>query len=250
MRLIPNTLQEDKIPVDELQALGDEIEAESGVGFGDVFIEMGRGDRFDYQETQEKLNILDAMLGTSSQPDLPENLEKVLEQDTEETEPDNVVSISSTLPNDYVFAHEVGHINYDEQIDREFDTLINATLSEMVAEATAYHFTDHDPENPVLDRDPVESAGPEIQNYDNPEELYQEMTNNQYSGPIDIPHSVGCRLGYQLIKEGGTPQEIIENISEYRERAEKAAKMTIEYLNERDDPKIKELDQAYEEVLG
>lgn len=250
MKLAQNALQKDKIPVNQLKPLGQRIEDELNLDIGEVHIDIGKGDRFDYQETREKLDKLDAMLGKSQKSDLPEGLEKVLEQDVDIDEPDNVVSINPGLPNGYVFAHEIGHIVYDRKVDTEFSPLIDLTLSEMVAEATAYHFTEYKPEQEVLERDPFDgfskAESEELANMDDP---YEEVKDNQYGGPIDIPHSVGCRLGAQLVENGGDPIEIIENASDYGEAVEEAVKETLEYAQNAENPDIEELDSTYEEIL-
>lgn len=250
MKLALNALQKNKIPEDQLEPLGQRIEEELNLDIGEVHIDIGKGDRFDYQETREKLDKLDAMLGKSQKSDLPEGLEKVLEQDVDIDEPDNVVSITPGLPNGYVFAHETGHIVYDQKVNTEFSPLIDITLSEMVAEATAYNFTDHEPEEEVLERDPFSSfSSSDAEKLAEMDDPYEEVKDNQYGGPIDIPHSVGCRLGAQLVENGGDPIEIIENASDYGEAVEEAVKETLEYAQNAENPDIEELNPTYEEIL-
>jgi hypothetical protein len=183
--------------------------------------------------------------------ELSEELHKYT--DTAEFEADEAIDVQANLPQDFVYAHELGHKYFKEFGRPELGSsplLVRSALSEMFAEATAYHFTEHEPEDEVLERDPFEEfSSAESEELSKMEDPYEEVKDNQYDGPIDIPHKVGCRLGSQLIENGGKPMDIINNISEYGEAVKEVAKETLEYAQNAENPDIEELDPAYEEIL-
>jgi hypothetical protein len=172
--------------------------------------------------------------------------------DPAEFEADEAIEPQSDLPQNIVYAHELGHKYFGEfaDFDSNTDPLVRNSLSEMFAEATAYHFTDHDPEDAVLERNPFSNfSGFGALKLLRMSEPYEEMKDGQYDGPIDVPHGVECRLGAMFAENDNHPSTILDNIAEYGKAMKDAIKLTLDYAQQTSSPEIEDLDREYQELL-